>query len=134
MTRGIRNNNPGNIRKDGTQWAGMLPNYLQKDKHFIIFKEMRWGLRAMFRTLRTYHSKRLKRFTIENIIKRWAPEVDGNNVKVYTDYVSTHTGISRDAIISIDNKQALKDIVRWMCMMESRYNPTDGELEEAYWL
>ena len=43
--RGIRNNNPGNIRKDGSVWRGEVAG---PDKSFKTFETMAWGIRAIY--------------------------------------------------------------------------------------
>ena len=54
MTRGIRNNNPLNIRKvPGQRWKGeVLPlrgsGEGAGDKSFVQFESLEWGLRAAF--------------------------------------------------------------------------------------
>ena len=43
--RGIRNLNPLNIRRTSTtQWQGVAE--VQRDREFVTFKSMRWGIRA----------------------------------------------------------------------------------------
>lgn len=55
MSRGLRNNNPGNIRLDGVHWKGEKEP--SADKEFKQFKTMAWGYRAMFQCLNTYYTK-----------------------------------------------------------------------------
>ena len=43
--RGLRNNNPGNLRLSGDRWKGLRP--VQTDKEFFQFTDMRYGYRAM---------------------------------------------------------------------------------------
>ena len=45
--RGIRNNNPGNIRKSAIQWRGETPAALKQDPDFEEFIAPEWGIRAM---------------------------------------------------------------------------------------
>ena len=52
MTRGLRNNNPLNIRRNNTKWQGL--SVTQTDKSFFQFKTMAYGYRAAFKTLQTY--------------------------------------------------------------------------------
>ncbi len=74
IARGIRNNNPGNIRH-GDKWQGLAE--VQTDKAFCVFKSPEWGIRALVRILRNYQTKHgLK--TVESIINRFAPEVENN--------------------------------------------------------
>ena len=82
-TRGIRNNNPANIRR-GCNWRGLADK--QTDSAFCQFESMVWGVRALLVTLRTYVVKH-KRRTIPQIIERWAPPQDGNDTMRYIKYV-----------------------------------------------
>ena len=52
MTRGIRNNNPGNIRNsDATDWKGEVNAFAKKDTSFEEFVDMPHGYRALLRLL-----------------------------------------------------------------------------------
>lgn len=82
-TRGIRNNNPANIRR-GCKWKGMTEK--QTDREFCQFVTMTWGVRALLVTLRTYVVKH-KLHTIPQIIERWAPPQDGNATNRYIEFV-----------------------------------------------
>lgn len=76
QTRGIRNNNPLNIRHSTNKWQGMAPS--QSDRAFVQFTARKYGYRAAFVLIRNYiglhHAN-----TIGKIIARWAPSSDGNN-------------------------------------------------------
>ena len=52
IPRGIRNCNPGNIRRNNTKWQGLRE--VQTDHSFFQFESMEWGYRAMLRTLQNY--------------------------------------------------------------------------------
>ena len=91
--RGLRNNNPLNIRRSKDKWQGLKT--LQEDKEFFQFSEMKWGWRAAFRLLcHTYYGK-YKLRTIRDIIYRWAPPNE-NGTLVYIRSVAERTGISAD--------------------------------------
>ena len=56
LPRGIRNNNPLNIRRGKDQWKGMAE--AQNDRAFVQFKSLDYGWRAAFYLLtRTYYHK-----------------------------------------------------------------------------
>ena len=79
--RGIRNLNPLNIRRTSTtQWQGVAE--VQRDREFVTFKSMRWGIRAACCLLDTYR-RRYGLKTIAQIIRRWAPPQDGNLTEAY---------------------------------------------------
>lgn len=88
LPRGLRNNNPLNIRK-GCRWLGLRD--FPTDKEFCEFKTMAYGYRAAFVTLRTYYSKHNCR-TLREIINRWAPPSE-NNTSSYLQAVMMKTGI-----------------------------------------
>ena len=83
LPRGIRNNNPGNI-KLGTKWDGLADE--QSDPVFCIFKEPMMGIRALTKILLTYRFTH-KKYTIKDIIERWAPPSE-NDTEAYITYVS----------------------------------------------
>ena len=127
MTRGIRNNNPCNIRK-GDKWQGMRE--VQTDKAFVQFESMAMGLRAAFKTMKNYGNLYGIR-TIAGIIKRWAPPEDGNNTEAYIKAVEQRSDINRFAVLkSIDYMK----VVKAMCWVESNYTPKDDELTKAFYM
>ena len=93
IPRGIRNNNPLNIRRSKDQWQGLRA--LQTDPSFCQFETLEYGWRAAFKLLtRTYyHTYRL--FTIRAIINKWAPPNE-NKTEAYIKNVSRLTGIGPD--------------------------------------
>ena len=85
-SRGIRNNNPLNIRHSADRWEGARIELT--DKSFVQFQTMAYGYRAAWKVLESYwkHFKRQRQpFTVAHIIARWAPPSEN-----HTDaYVST---------------------------------------------
>ena len=111
--RGIRNNNPLNIRK-GCKWIGLSPT--QTDKEFCQFTWMGYGIRAGFITLRTYIHKH-KCDTIEKIISRWAPRNE-NDTAAYIRAVAKRTKLATDLPIRIEDKTELCSLVSAMIEVE----------------
>ena len=92
-TRGIRNNNPLNIRKSKDKWQGLREK--QTDAAFFQFQTMAYGWRAAFRLLcYTYYNK-YKLRTIKSIISRWAPPNE-NRTASYIKHVSESSGVGAD--------------------------------------
>jgi len=96
--RGIRNNNPGNIERDGTRWQGMAAR--QADARFVVFSDAVWGIRAIARILITYQDKRRaadgsRIDTVRKFIARWAPPVE-NNTDAYARTVANALGVGVD--------------------------------------
>ena len=92
IPRGIRNNNPLNIRR-GSQWKGL--SKVQSDPSFCQFETLEYGWRAAFRLLTKTYFARYHLQTIRAIISRWAPESE-NNTSAYIQNVSRLTGIAPD--------------------------------------
>ncbi|MBE6286657.1 MAG: structural protein P5 [Mediterranea massiliensis] len=82
--RGLRNNNPLNIRNGVSRWKGMEER--AEEKEFVCFLTLSMGYRAAWILLRNYRQRLLnegKSYTLGNIIERWAPPEDGNDSKAY---------------------------------------------------
>ena len=92
-SRGLRNNNPLNIRCSADQWQGMATT--QTDKSFVQFETMGYGYRAAWKTLDTYclrfRRERLP-YNVRNIIARWAPPVE-NDTEAYVRSVVSLSGL-----------------------------------------
>ena len=101
-SRGIRNNNPLNIRRSKDQWKGLRAQ--QTDASFAQFETMEYGWRAAFYLLtRTYYHK-YRLYTIRSIVTKWAPAVE-NNTKAYIENVSRLTGMLPDEPLGIPSEQ-----------------------------
>lgn len=97
-TRGIRNNNPGNIRI-GVPWDGRkLPN---TDGAFDQFIDPESGIRALAKLLLAYQDYHGLQ-TIREIISRYAPGNE-NNTQAYIDAVCRWTGLEPDAQLNLHN-------------------------------
>lgn len=115
LPRGLRNNNPLNIRISTDKFVGEVQP--SGDKEFKQFDTMAHGYRAAFRVLRTYINN-YKCDTIRKIISRWAPATE-NNTMAYVMTVSSRAGISPDAPISADNREMMVRIVAAMSYVEN---------------
>lgn len=131
MTRGIRNNNPLNIRHSSSKWQGMAKK--QTDRAFVQFTNRKYGYRAAFVLIRSYiglhHAN-----TIGKIIARWAPSSDGNNTQAYIQFVSQTSGIPADEPLRFSDQEKMVSIVRSMAQMESAIIEDKTLLDEAYCL
>ena len=94
MEKGIRNNNPLNIRRGKQLWKGETPSDSPSkgsgEGAFCKFSSMEWGLRAAFCLLRTYRDK-YHLCCIADIIRRWAPPSE-NDTETYIRNVCSWTG------------------------------------------
>lgn len=115
LPRGLRNNNPGNIRRNSDVFQGEVNP--SRDKEFKQFKTAAHGYRAMFKILSNYYNKyRLN--TIRKMINRWAPPEDGNHTEKYIKTVSDYSGIPADDLLSFDREQMIR-IVAGMSKVEN---------------
>jgi hypothetical protein len=114
LSRGLRNNNPGNIRRNSDVFQGEINP--SRDKDFKQFKTMAHGYRAMFKILSNYY-RNYKLDTIRKMISRWAPENE-NNTNAYIKAVSDYAGIPANDQISFDREQMIR-IVAGMSKVEN---------------
>uniref|UniRef100_UPI001FF0D158 structural protein n=1 Tax=Pantoea ananas TaxID=553 RepID=UPI001FF0D158 len=124
-SRGIRNNNPGNIRW-GDDWKGLVPEGQRSDKSFCQFKAPEFGIRAMIIILRTYQSKYgLK--TITGIIKRWAPPNE-NDTQAYIRSVAQATGTDADKPIDLTDSRKLFPLLQAIIKHENGVQPYEYDV------
>lgn len=95
--RGIRNNNPGNIRSAETYvWRGQTGS---DPDGFAIFDAPIWGLRAICITWANYRDLHGCK-TLADYINRWAPPVE-NFTSRYVRTVAEWLGVDPDKPIDI---------------------------------
>lgn len=129
MPRGMRNNNPLNIRRGIKPWVGEQP-YVRVvdnngdmeqelkyyDRTFCQFACLEQGFRAAFILLKKYII-RYDLNTIEEIIARWAPENE-NNTKHYINMVAMWAMIDRKEVIDFYDKMQMVNVVNAMVKVE----------------
>lgn len=123
LPRGIRNNNPGNIRKSADAWQGLAD--VQPDSAFFTFKDPVYGIRALAKILRNYRD-RYGLTTITGIISRWAPPNE-NNTQAYAQAVASAVGVSPSEPLAFDAGQ-LRALVAAIIHHENGQQPYDMEL------
>ena len=127
MTRGYKNNNPGNIEKNNDVFQGeTIPS---KDKRFKQFRTMAYGYRAMFVTLDTYRKR--GRDTIEKIINAWAPAVE-NHTAAYIDAVELWSGVDRNKVLTDRDGNNYIQIVAAMSHVENGIIANMSEVETGF--
>ena len=125
MSRGLRNCNPGNIRRSKTRYKGeKLPS---RDSEFKEFESMAYGYRAMFVLLDTY-SRRYGLCTIRQMLNRYAPPAE-NFTEGYIRFVSEKTGIAPDEII---NTRAARDMVPLVAAMSQIENGIPAIMDDVH--
>lgn len=117
-TRGVRNANPGNIRKSKDQWEGAIGD----DGAFVIFDSPESGVRALAKNLQSYGRQGYD--SIEKIINRWAPPSE-NDTRSYIDSVVSATGIPATQSLDLSDPDTLSSLAQAISFHEtgSRYDP-----------
>lgn len=129
LPRGLRNNNPLNIKK-GSLWIGERP--VQSDKTFEEFIDIIFGLRAGFRLLKRYiYDDECN--TIEKIISRWAPSTE-NATQKYIDYVSKRIDIPARQVLYFEEVEIMVELVQAMCFVECGCEISEDLIRSAYWV
>lgn len=127
IPRGIRNNNPLNIRI-GNVWLGEVRE--PTDPDFEQFISMFYGVRAGFILIRRY-IKHYKRTTIPAIISAWAP-ANENNTQRYIDNVSQLSGIPIDAQLNFNDEERMVALVDAMIVQECGRHVDRDILRKGY--
>lgn len=134
--RGLRNNNPGNIRKNADKWQGLSDN--QPDPYFCTFEEPLWGIRAMIKLFFRYQDK-YKLKTIERILNRWAPPKGDNNgslpggeytqnTTAYSKAVAGEVGVTEECQIDLHNINICLPFIKAVIRHENGKQPYPDEL------
>ena len=117
MARGIRNNNPGNIRHSSSQWQGLSAS--QTDPAFVQFDDPVYGIRALAKLLKNYQSRHGLN-TVRGLIDRWAPPTE-NDTGAYVAHVARAAGVDPDQ--TIDVNEHIVPIVTTIIKHENGDNP-----------
>lgn len=128
IPRGIRNNNPLNIRTSATRWQGKRTP--STDPAFEQFDTMTLGVRAAFRILYTYVNRYQVR-SIEGIISRWAPDTENNTAR-YIATVANALALPRSADVSLRDKSRVCALVYFMAHVENGQYIPFNIVSDAY--
>ena len=128
--RGLRNNNPGNIRKSQTRWQGeVIPS---KDSVFKQFTTMAYGYRAMMKLLLNYqHLYGLR--TVETIITRWAPPIE-NDTQAYIRHVCREMECTPTQLLDLSREHTLCSLAAAISHHENGVKANPHDLCDGYLL
>lgn len=115
MVRGIRNNNPGNIRLSGDKWQGLAPQ--QTDGAFFQFTDATYGIRAMADILLNYVNRDGIPSNVQSIISRWS----ATDQSAYIQNVSDALGVNPSD--PIDLPSVLPQMIAAMIQQENGVQP-----------
>lgn len=118
LARGLRNNNPLNIRRS-SMWKGERPN--ATDPQFEEFESLTYGCRAALILMRNhitgFKGTRPKANTLTKLIHVWAPPSENATYR-YIDFVATSVGISPSDVLDESDAQMMCRIARAMAYVE----------------
>ena len=132
IPRGIRNNNPLNIRRGKSAWKGL--RLQQTDAQFCQFETLDYGWRAAFWLLTRKYYHELRLYTIRAIVSRWAPAIE-NKTEAYIRNVSRLTGIAPDEPIGIPSLKPGRwiNVARAMAIQENGTESIDDFAMHRGW-
>lgn len=129
MTRGLRNRNPGNIRRSKTRYLGEVTP--SRDAVFKQFETMAWGYRAMFVLLDSY--RRRGYGTLRQMIARYAPPVE-NHTENYIRCVATWSDVDADEPLDTHDRTIMLAVVAAMSRMENGREAVMSDVEAGWTL
>ena len=122
--RGIRNNNPGNIRW-GENWKGLKKDGKEQDPSFCVFINAVYGIRALARLLQNY--QRIHGLdTPRKIISRYAPPNE-NQTQAYIQSVANQLGITPDGKVDLTEIGTLTVFIKAIIRHENGIQPYSNE-------
>ncbi|MFA5040730.1 MAG: structural protein P5 [Bdellovibrionales bacterium] len=128
VPHGIRNNNPGNLRRSKDPWQGLSEQQIDPD--YFVFASPIYGIRALARTLISYQDEHDLR-TVGQIINRWAP-ANENDTAAYIANVAKDTGFGADQPLNMHDYGSLKPLVSAIIKHENGQQPyTAAQIDKA---
>lgn len=131
LPRGLRNNNPGNIRNsEATKWQGEVEPSAKKDFVFEEFEDRAHGYRALIRLLQNYRKKHGCQ-TIADFISRWAPSNE-NNTAGYITRVCQEMQVPNTYVPDIDDKSTMVALASAISLVENGIPAIQSEVEAGW--
>lgn len=125
LPRGIRNNNPLNIRKGKWEWLGEI--HSKEEKSFCVFRDMKYGYRAAFLLMFVVYYEKRGLKTIREIINRWAPPSE-NRTQLYVSFVARRVDFDERATLPLPYVNV--DI--WLALLKAMTIFECGYFEDAW--
>lgn len=123
LTRGERNNNPGNIEK-GQSWQGLSADQ-SGDSRFAVFSAPEYGIRALGKLLQNYQ-RTYGINTIAGVINRWAPPTNKgiieNDTVAYINHVAQQIGVGPNDPLNLSDPAILTPLVAAIITHENGRN------------
>lgn len=128
LPRGLRNNNPGNIRLSKDRWQGLKEK--QEDSEFFQFVSIEWGYRALIRTLQNY--RRIYGCkTLVDFINRWAPPCE-NNTSSYITRVCREMMVPNTYMPDVKDKTTMCNFAAAISLVENGIPAVMEDVEKGW--
>ena len=133
MSRGLRNNNPGNIKDFGIPWRGMqaledrTPEQMSEDT-FVVFRAAWWGIRALAILLLNYQRKHGLN-TVTDVLGRYAPPSDNNPTSEYALFVAEAMDVLPREVIDLNRYEVMEAMIRAIIRFENGNCPYNCEIQ-----
>lgn len=129
--RGLRNNNPGNIRNSQrTDWQGEVDEASKNDKSFEEFETIAYGYRALIKLLQNYRKLHGCQ-TMADFIKRWAPETE-NNTSAYIKRVCTEMQVPTTYVPDVNDKTTMCAFAAAISQVENGVSAVMADVESGW--
>jgi len=128
--RGVRNNNPGNIKYSAANnWQGQAGS----DGVFAIFESYKYGIRAMMKLLMNYHKNGFR--TINSIVNKYAPAntSEENPTDNYIDFVADFMGVSPNSELSFSYNNFGNLVIAMAAYENGREDAVTPDQAEQVW-
>ena len=103
---------------------------MQTDKEFFQFTEMKWGYRALVRTLQNY--RRIHGcYTITDFITRWAPSSE-NNTLAYIKSVCFQLGVPSVYVPDVDDRDTMCALAAAISKHENGVDANMKEVQDGW--
>jgi len=116
--RGIRNNNPCNIRRSSIVWRGQ--SYVQADPAFVTFDTPEDGIRAAGIILLHYEARGIR--TLQGIISTWAP-ANENDTESYVWAVAHQMKVGFGTVLDLSQADEMQSLITAIIAHENGEQP-----------
>ncbi len=129
-SRGMRNNNPGNIQiNNRNNWEGKVPPNENTDGRFEQFTSFSYGVRALIILLTNYI--RSDRSTLRKIAESYAPASENDTV-AYSRFLASRLNVNENTPLPL-TRNNLRLLVQAIARMENGQEcVTDTQFDEAW--
>lgn len=128
MSRGLSNNNPGNIRQANVRYRGEVRP--SRDPAFKEFETIAWGYRAIFVLLDTYR-RRYGIDTLRGMISRWAPPSE-NHTDAYIRAVAADTRFDPDEPLDTHDARTMIPVAAAISRVENGVAADPAEVAKGW--